>query len=72
MQAALLLGVKNGKRTIIEQGDPREIRKLFKLADDGQGFDQWEVFESSAGRTRKKTWKESSSESKPATKKAEV
>ncbi len=71
-QSALLLGVKGDTRTIIAQGDPREMRKLFKVADDGQGYDQWEVLESAAGRTRKKAWKESASESKPTPKKAKA
>lgn len=55
-QNALLLGVKDGKRTIIDEGDPRDIRVKFKTATNGQGFEAWEVYESSMGRTRKKTW----------------
>jgi len=55
-QNALLLGVKDGKRSILDQGDPRDIRVKFKTATSGQGFESWEVYESSLGRTRKKTW----------------
>jgi hypothetical protein len=55
-QNALLLGVKDGKRTIIDQGDPRDIRIKFKTSTSGQGFEAWEVYESSTGRTRKKSW----------------
>lgn len=55
-QIALLLGIKDGKRTLLDQGDPRDIRVKFKTAESGQGFESWEVLESSVGRTRKKTW----------------
>lgn len=55
-QTALLLGVKDGKRSIIDQGDPRDVRVKFKTATSGQGFDSWEVYESSNGRTRQKSW----------------
>jgi len=61
-QIALLLGVKNGNRTIIDQGDPRVIRVKFKTAESGEGFDAWEVIESTVGRTRKKTWNKSEKE----------
>lgn len=53
-QVALLIGVKSGKRELIDQGDPREIRRKFKLSQDGEGFDEWEVFESTVGRSRRK------------------
>lgn len=53
-QVALLIGVKDGKRELIGQGDPREIRRKFKHSQDGEGFDEWEVFESTVGRSRRK------------------
>lgn len=59
-QRALLIGIKEtlqgDKITLIEAGDPRDIRQRFK-ASEGEGFDQLEVFESSVGRSRKKRFK---------------
>jgi hypothetical protein len=56
-QVALYIGTKNGKRQLIEEGDPRTIRSKFKLSD-GDGFDVLEVFESAVGRSKRKTFKE--------------
>jgi hypothetical protein len=56
-QVALYIGTKNGKRQLIEEGDPRTIRSKFKLSD-GDGFDVLEVFESAVGRSKCKTFKE--------------
>jgi hypothetical protein len=56
-QVALYIGIKNGKRQLIEEGDPRTIRSKFKLSD-GDGFDVLEVFESAVGRSKRKTFKE--------------
>jgi len=56
-QVALYIGTKNGKRQLIEEGDPRTIRSKFKLSD-GDGFDVLEVFESAVGRSKRKTCKE--------------
>jgi len=53
----LLLGVKSGKREIIAEGDPRNLRIRFKT-EDFKGFEAVEVFESSLGRTRKKAVKQ--------------
>ena len=54
-QKALLIGVKGGKSTLLDYGDPRDIRDKFKHSD-GEGFDALEVFESSVGRSRKKSF----------------
>jgi hypothetical protein len=56
-QVALYIGTKNGKRQLIEEGDPRTIRSKFKLSD-GDGFDVLEVFESAVGRSKRKTFKD--------------
>tara|TARA_R110000868_G_C10607376_1_gene741071 strand:+ start:450 stop:674 length:225 start_codon:yes stop_codon:yes gene_type:complete len=53
----LLLGIKNGKREIIAEGDPRLLRIKFKT-EDFKGFEAVEVYESSLGRTRKKSIKQ--------------
>lgn len=48
---ALLIGTKDGKRELVIDGDPRDIRKEFKT-NDGMGFDKLEVVETASGRTR--------------------
>jgi hypothetical protein len=62
-QFALLLGTKNGKRTVIAEGDPRDIRAQFKHSDGG-GFDVLEVLESGVGRSRRRQFKEAPAEGK--------
>jgi hypothetical protein len=55
-QVALFIGVKDGIRSIIDQGDPREMRIKFKTSQDGLGYDQLEVFESTVGRSRRRSF----------------
>jgi hypothetical protein len=55
-QVALFIGVKNGVREIIDQGDPRDMRVKFKTSPDGMGFDYLEVFESTVGRSRRRSF----------------
>lgn len=64
---ALLIGTKNGKRTLIADGGPLEIRKRFK-GSDGEGFELLEVLESTVGRTRRRGFK-SKEAAKPVAKK---
>ena len=59
---ALLIGTKGGKRELVADGDPRDIRREFKTAKDGKGFDQLEVVESGVGRTRRRTFKKQASQ----------
>lgn len=51
---ALLIGTKNGKRTLITDGPPAEVRRLFKTSTDGEGYESLEVIESTVGRTRRR------------------
>lgn len=53
---ALLIGTKDGKRSLVIDGSPVDIRRLFKTSD-GDGFETLEVIETSAGRTRKRKFK---------------
>jgi hypothetical protein len=55
-QIALFIGVKDGVREIIDQGDPRDMRIKFKTSPDGLGFDTLEVFESTVGRSRRRSF----------------
>jgi hypothetical protein len=59
-QLALLIGIKDQAVTLIQSGDPREIRLKFKHAKDGEGFDEWQVFESTVGRSRRKRFSDAS------------
>ena len=61
---ALLIGTKGSKRELVADGDPRDIRSLFKTSK-GDGFDLLEVIETSVGRSRKRKFAK-----KPAAKKA--
>jgi uncharacterized protein (UPF0128 family) len=56
-QFAILLGTKNGKRIMVAEGDPREIRDRFKKSD-GEGYELLEVLESSIGRSRHRRFKD--------------
>jgi hypothetical protein len=48
---ALLIGIKDGKKHLVIDGSPVEVRKLFKNSD-GEGFEQLDVIESGVGRSR--------------------
>lgn len=65
-QKALLIGIKDGKDTLIASGDPRDLRARFKHSD-GEGFDVLEVFESTVGRSRRRCYvaKEKSAQPQP-------
>ena len=65
---ALLIGTKNGKRQVIADGDPREVRSLFK-ASDGEGFELLEVVDTREGRTKRKKFSKEKPVAKKATKK---
>jgi hypothetical protein len=65
---ALLIGTKSGKRSLVIDGNPVDVRRLFKTSD-GEGFETLEVIETGAGRTRKRQFKAKlESESAPAKK----
>jgi len=53
---AVLIGTKNGKRTMIADGGTLEVRKLFK-GSTGEGYELLEVLESTVGRTRRRGFK---------------
>jgi hypothetical protein len=61
---ALLIGTKGESRELLADGDPREVRRLFKETDT-KGYDLLEVIDTREGRTRRKRTK-----SKPPAKKA--
>lgn len=65
----LLIGTKDGKRVLVEDGDPREIRSRFKHSD-GEGFDKLEVIETSTGRVRQRQFAKAKKVAKKAAKKA--
>lgn len=51
---ALLVGTKGDNRSLIADGDPRVIRRRFKLGEFPEGFDRIEVVDTSQGRVRSK------------------
>lgn len=61
---ALLLGTKADKTTLIEKGQPVDIRRIFKDITAKDGYDTVEVVEKHMGRTRQRKFV------KPAAKKA--
>jgi hypothetical protein len=65
MNYALLIGTKNGKREIINDGNPVAIRREFKGVTAKDGFDLVEVLQKDSGLTRKRRFAK-----KPAAKKA--
>lgn len=65
---ALLIGTKAGKRTLLADGGPLEVRKLFK-SSDGEGYEMLEVIESTIGRTRRRGYKPKAQEPKEPKKK---
>lgn len=68
---ALLIGIKDGKKSLVIDGSPVEVRKFFKHSD-GEGFDQLDVVESGVGRSRSKKFikNKSQAEDKKLPKKA--
>ena len=51
---ALLLGTNGDKRTLIDSGQPVEIRRKFKEVDSGCGFELVEVLDKHLGRVRQR------------------
>ena len=51
----LLIGTKGEKRSLVADGDPREMRSLFK-ASNGEGFDVLEVVDTRTGRTKRRSF----------------
>lgn len=51
---ALLLGTKADKTTLIEKGQPVDIRRIFKDITAKDGYDTVEVVEKHMGRTRQR------------------
>jgi hypothetical protein len=49
---ALLLGTKAGKRTLIADGQPVEIRRQFKTITAEDGFEKVEVVDKHQGQIR--------------------
>lgn len=68
MQYALLIGTKNGKRQLINDGAPVEVRKEFKSMTAKDGFDLLEVIENRRGVTRRRKFMKDSPAKKPAKK----
>jgi len=64
---ALLLGTKAGKRALIEDGQPVDIRRKFKTITAEDGFDVVEVVDKHQGRIRHKRF---AKVAKPAPKKS--
>jgi len=62
---ALLVGTKGDSRSLIADGDPRVIRRQFKLGEYPNSFDRIEVIDSSQGRVRSKWLKKSKAEAAP-------
>ena len=54
MNYALLIGTKNGKREIINDGVPVEIRRQFKGVTADDGYELVEVLQKDLGVTRKR------------------
>ncbi len=64
---ALLIGTKSGKRELIEDGQPVDIRRKFKTMTAGDGFEVVEVVDKLQGRIRHKRFVKAA---KPAPKKS--
>ena len=66
---AILIGTKDGKRSLVADGNPVEVRKQFKFSD-GEGFEKLEVIETGNGRTRSRQFLKKPVPVKKAAKKA--
>jgi len=64
---ALLIGTKAGKRELVEDGQPVDIRRKFKTMTADDGFEVVEVVDKHQGRIRHKRFAEVA---KPAPKKS--
>lgn len=66
---ALLIGTKGGKRTLVADGRPVDVRKEFSglKTKGGGGFEELEVIQKDRGRTRRAKFV---TKSKPAAKKS--
>lgn len=54
MNYALLIGTKNGKREIINDGSPVAVRREFKTITAEDGYEMIEVLQKDLGLTRKR------------------
>lgn len=66
---ALLIGIKNGKRELIEDGQPVEIRRKFKTVTEADGYESIAVLDKHQGQIRSKKFAVKT-KTEPATKKA--
>ena len=64
---ALLIGTKSGKRELVEDGQPVDIRRKFKTMTAEDGFEVVEVVDKHQGRIRHKRF---AKDAKPAPKKS--
>ena len=53
---ALLIGTKNGKRELIEDGQPVAIRRKFKTITAEDGFDSIAVLDKQMGQIRNRAF----------------
>ena len=67
---SLLIGTKAGKRTLIEDGQPVEIRRKFKDITAKDGYDQVEVVDKNLGRIRSRKFVKAVTAKKAAKKSA--
>ena len=54
MNYALLIGTKNGKREIINDGNPVDIRREFKGVTANDGYESVEVLQKYNGLTQRR------------------
>ena len=66
---ALLIGTKNGKRELIEEGQPVEIRRKFKTITEESGYESIAVLDKHQGQIRSKKFA-IKAKKEPATKQA--
>lgn len=67
---ALLIGIKDGKRELIEDGQPVEIRRKFKTITAEYGFDSVAVLDKQQGQIRNRAFVKKAAKKKAAKKKA--
>jgi hypothetical protein len=53
---ALLVGIKNGKRELIEDGPPVEIRRKFKTITAEDGYESVAVLDKQLGQVRNRAF----------------
>ena len=65
---ALLIGTNGDKRTLIESGQPVEIRRQFKEVTAKDGFELVEVIDKNLGRIRQRRFVKAAPAAKKASK----